>query len=144
MTLASFPRGMRVAFEPRHSSWYNEHTASVLARYNAAFCLTDTPIRRSPIWRTADWGYVRFHQGRANPAPCYGRTALQTWAERLAFHFDQTDTVFVYFNNDHGGCAVRDAHRFALAARRVGLAPTRVPNARDSSLVLARGPEPNP
>ncbi len=76
-TLAAFPAGVRVAFEPRHPSWYTDETASLLSRYNVAFCLSDTPARRSPVWRTADWGYVRFHQGRADPTPCYGRTALR-------------------------------------------------------------------
>ena len=37
--------------------------------------------------------------------------------------------VYVFFNNDPGACAVRDARRFALAAARAGLAPTRVPAA---------------
>jgi hypothetical protein len=50
------------------------------------------------------------------------------------------DEVFIYFNNDRGGCAVRDAHRFALATRRVGLSPTRVPTSREASLSVARPP----
>ena len=27
----------------------------------------------TPLWRTADWGYLRFHEGRATPRPRYGR-----------------------------------------------------------------------
>jgi hypothetical protein len=37
----------------------------------------------------------------------------------------------VYFNNDPEGCAPRDARRFALAAARAGLEPTRVPAAAE-------------
>jgi uncharacterized protein YecE (DUF72 family) len=53
----------------------------------------------------------------------------------LATLWGDDDDVFVYFNNDHGGCAVRDAHRFAAAVERAGLTGTRVPNAREASLV---------
>jgi uncharacterized protein YecE (DUF72 family) len=102
------------------------------------FCLTDTPQRKSPLWRTAEWGYLRLHAGRAHPAPCYGRTALTNWAGRLADLWDRSEDVYIYFNNDHGGCAVRDAHRFALAAERAGLHPTRVPTSREASLMMER------
>jgi uncharacterized protein YecE (DUF72 family) len=137
-TLAAFPRNVRVVFEPRHASWYVDPVRETLREHNAAFCLMDTPRRPAPHWRTADWGYLRLHEGRAQPPPCYGRTALRTWAERLAGLWSTEEDVFVYFNNDTGGCAVRDAHRFALAVRHAGLVPTRVPDARESSLRQGR------
>ncbi|HEX4218215.1 MAG TPA: DUF72 domain-containing protein [Acidimicrobiales bacterium] len=130
-TLSLFPSGTRIAFEPRHDSWHRDETADLLSRHHAAFCLSDAPGRRSPRWRTADWGYLRLHAGRATPAPCYGRTALRSWAERLAERWTPDEDVYVYFNNDHRACAVRDAHRFASAVERVGLRPSRVPSARE-------------
>ena len=133
-TLDAFPSHVRVAFEPRHESWFSDEVADILAQHQAALCLSDTPRRKAPLWRTADWGYVRLHEGRANPAPCYGRTALTSWAARLAGLWDDSEDVYVYFNNDHGGCAVRDAHRFALASAHAGLSPTRVPTSREASL----------
>jgi uncharacterized protein YecE (DUF72 family) len=140
-TLEMFPSEVRVAFEPRHESWYQESTAQLLADHEAAFCLSDSPAsraRKTPLWRTARWGYVRFHEGRATPHPCYGTTALHTWAERLAERWDRSDDLYAYFNNDHGGCAVRDAHRLALALAKVGLEPTRVPTAREATLTPHR------
>ena len=129
-----------MAFEPRHESWYTDEVADILKQHGAAFCLSDTPQRKSPLWRTADWGYLRLHEGRSNPAPCYGRTALTNWAARLADLWDRDEDVYVYFNNDHGGCAVRDAHRFALAADHAGLVPTRVPTSREASLTIEAKP----
>ena len=73
--LAAFPRHIRVAFEPRHDSWHADDVASVLSRHRAAFCMSDSSGRRSPLWRTTNWGYVRFHAGRARPSPCYGPAA---------------------------------------------------------------------
>lgn len=130
-TLAAFPASVRVAVEPRHETWYRDELAVLLSEHKAAYCMSDSPGSRAPRWRTTDWGYVRFHEGRARPHPCYGRRALDGWAERLAGLFDPGHDVYAFFNNDHNACALRDAHRFAAAVRRAGLQPTRVPSARD-------------
>ena len=125
--LRCFPPGIRVALEPRHQTWFNDRVLELLAARDAAMCLTDRARRRSPVWRTAGWTYLRFHEGVAEPWPCYGRQALATWAEALAATWGPAADAYVYFNNDPGGCAVRDAVRFAAAAQRTGLRPTRTP-----------------
>jgi uncharacterized protein YecE (DUF72 family) len=111
-TLDAFPASIKVAVEFRHPSWYTEETAAVLREHDAAFCLADSPRTRTPVWRTASWGYLRMHEGRASPRPCYGHQSLQTWARRLAELFDSTEDVFVYFNNDTNACAVVNAGQF--------------------------------
>ncbi len=126
-TLECFPASVRVAVEPRHGTWFTDRIVELLRDRGAALCLTDRARRRSPVWRTADWTYLRFHEGTATPRPCYGRQALASWAETLAATWGAVGDVYVYFNNDPGGCAVRDAVRFAAAARRAGLFPTRTP-----------------
>ncbi|HWC40199.1 MAG TPA: DUF72 domain-containing protein [Acidimicrobiales bacterium] len=126
-TLDRFPSAVRVAVELRHESWFTDETAALLADHGTALCWADGPKLRTPLWRTADWGYVRFHEGRATPHPCYGRAALTTWARRLADTWGEDADVFAFFNNDERGCAVRDATVLAAAARRTGLSPTRVP-----------------
>jgi uncharacterized protein YecE (DUF72 family) len=137
-TLRCFPTGTRVAFEPRHDSWFTSSLATLLHDHNAALCLSDQRGPKGPRWRTASWGYLRMHEGRAQPHPCYGRTALRSWAGRLADLWEDSEDVFVYFNNDHGGCAVRDAHQFASAVRMAGRSPTRVPDARTATLQAVR------
>jgi uncharacterized protein YecE (DUF72 family) len=82
----------------------------------------------SKLWRTADWGYLRLHEGAGKPRPCYGKQALGAWARRIADSFAPEEDVYVYFNNDPNCCAVRDSIVFAEACRTVGLAPTRVPD----------------
>jgi uncharacterized protein YecE (DUF72 family) len=76
-TLAAFS-GLKVAVEFRHPSWYVPETQQALADAGAALCITDTAGRRTPLWRTSTWGYVRFHAGRARPSSCYGRAALDS------------------------------------------------------------------
>lgn len=132
--LLQFVPETRVAFEPRHDSWFTEETAELLARRDVAWVLTDGLGLRAPRWRTASWGYARLHQGRASPPPCYGRRALHSWAERLAAMWSPGEEVFVYFNNDGCGCAVHDARALARAAARAGLVPTRVPRAAEATL----------
>lgn len=124
-TLRSFSESHRVAFEARHESWFTNDVRSVLESHGAALCLTDRRNRRSPIWRTTNWTYVRLHEGTASPSPSYGRRALDGWADRIASQWDPEEDVFCYFNNDENGRAPVDAHRFALSLKRHGLNPTR-------------------
>ncbi|MBA3350158.1 MAG: DUF72 domain-containing protein [Actinobacteria bacterium] len=127
-TLSCFGRRARVVVEFRHPSWFTDQVRSVLTEHDAALCLADRESRCvTPLWRTATWGYVRWHSGRAEPPPCYGRTALRSWAERIAGLWGPGEDVFAYFNNDPLGCAPRDAGEFALEAKRADLQPTRVP-----------------
>jgi uncharacterized protein YecE (DUF72 family) len=132
--LDRFPKDARVAVEPRDDSWFDDRVRGVLEERGAALCLADSPRRRTPAWRTAPWGFVRFHEGRASPHPCYGERALATWAERIASLWDADADVYCYFNNDTHACAVRDAVAFARLARRAGLRPTRVPEASEVAL----------
>ncbi len=129
-TLDAMPPGVRVAVEFRHDAWFRDETYGLLREHDAALCLADRGSRPvTPLERTASWGYVRFHAGRASPEPCYGRTAVDSWAARIAARWSARADVYAFFNNDTRACALRDAHRFALAARRHGLHPTRVPSA---------------
>jgi uncharacterized protein YecE (DUF72 family) len=66
----------------------------------------------TPLWRTADWGYLRFHEGTADPWPRYTDQALQTWADRVASTWSGSAPVYAYFNNDQNGAAVVDAANF--------------------------------
>jgi uncharacterized protein YecE (DUF72 family) len=134
--LDAFPAGVRVAVEFRHASWFTDEVRSILEERGAALCLADRRGPRTPIWRTADWTYVRFHEGRALPRPCFGRVALATWARRIADLWGPDDEVYAYFNNDRRACAPRDAARFARQCERAGLLPSRTPAVR--SIRVAR------
>jgi uncharacterized protein YecE (DUF72 family) len=127
--LAAFPTGTRVAVEPRHESWWTDDVRRLLERHGAALTWADRLGRPvTPLWRTTDWGYVRFHEGRAQPWPRYGRAALASWIDRIAAAFDDGADVHVYFNNDPGGAAVSDAATLGRIAARAGRTVTRTPN----------------
>ena len=126
--LAEFPPHVRVAVEPRHDSWWVDEVRDALTKHRAALCWADRHSRPvTPLWRTADWGYLRLHQGRFRPG--YGSGALTGWVRRIGDGFGRTPEVFVYFNNDQRAAAPADAGRFLRAAERHGL-----PVARESPI----------
>ncbi|HET6360096.1 DUF72 domain-containing protein [Streptomyces sp.] len=130
--LSCFPRAVRVAVEFRHTSWWEaeRELRAVLERHGSALCWADRASRPvTPLWRTASWGYVRFHGGIAEPPPRYGRQALTSWAGRIADAWPDEDDVYVYFNNDVGGAAVVDAAKFARAAAALDRTVSRTPPA---------------
>ena len=80
------------------------------------------------MWRTADWGYLRFHQGAADPWPRYGRAALRSWLDRLMAAWPDEAPVYAYFNNDAAGAAIADSTAFGTLARHADRTVTRVPS----------------
>ena len=129
--LAQFPAAIRVAVEPRHDSWWTDEVRDLLAARNAALVWADrqgTAI--TPGWRTADWGYLRCHEGDGEQWPRYRERTLRAWAERCAADFPDEADVYVYFNNDQRGAAPFDAAAIAAADRGIGRNPTRAWPAR--------------
>lgn len=120
--LRCFPASVRVAVEPRHSSWWTAERPlrTLLEHHDAALCWADRASRPiTPLWRTASWGYLRLHAGAAHPFPHYGPQSLTSWSRRIHEAWPTADTdVYAYFNNDQGGAAVTDAEHFARKATR--------------------------
>ncbi len=105
--LAGLPRG-RHAVEFRDAGWYTEETCAVLDRHGAAFCEHDL-VRRAPPRLTGGFRYVRFHGHTGKYSGRYGAAALRPYAADYLASARRGEDVFVYFNNDVGGHAVRDA-----------------------------------
>jgi len=129
--LELIPPRMRVAVEFRHDSWFTGEVRSLLTEHGAALCLADRQGVLAPAWRTTDWGYVRFHDGRGDPRPCYSPPEMADWASRVTDLWSPDEDVFAYFNNDPRACALRDAIVFAEQVGRCGMPTTRVPGHHD-------------
>jgi uncharacterized protein YecE (DUF72 family) len=123
--LTAFAGRVRVAVELRHESWWVPAVRDMLAAHDAALCWADRSAKPvGPLWRTATFGYLRMHEGRATPIPRYGSRALDSWLDRITDAFPDEADVFTYFNNDTDAAAIHDARSFAQrAARRGALAP---------------------
>jgi len=116
----------RHAIELRHRSWFVPEVAARLRAAGIAVCLGDAPD--FPMWRevTADFVYVRLHGHTRKYASSYSAAALRRWAADAVAWRDRGLDVFVYFDNDAEGHAVRNARTFAQLiagaahARRAG------------------------
>ena len=108
---------VRPALEFLHPTWFRDDVYQVLEDSNAALVLVDRAGTRTEPVVTGGWSYVRFHQGTRGTAG-YRRDTLDRWADRLT-GLDAGE-VFVYFNNDPGAAAPRDAARLITMLRRRG------------------------
>jgi uncharacterized protein YecE (DUF72 family) len=104
--LRTLPKTMRPSFEFRDATWENDDVYAALDGAGAAYVLADRPGWRIGDVVTGDWSYIRLHQGRRT-TPFYSRDKLHKWADRIA-ELPARD-VYVYFNNDELGAAVKDA-----------------------------------
>jgi uncharacterized protein YecE (DUF72 family) len=104
--LHALPVGMQAAFEFRHESWHRDDVLAALDDAGAAWVIAHRPHARPALDVTGGWSYVRFHQGTLL-GPAYPAPTLRRWSKKLSNLAARQ--VFVYFNNDPGGAAVRDA-----------------------------------
>ncbi len=106
--LDDLPPG-RHAFEFRHESWFVPEVYDRLRERGVALVIGDDPERPFQTHEmTADWTLVRFHKGSQGRKGNYSAAELETWARRLAQWRRRTE-IFVYFNNDARGHAVKNA-----------------------------------
>ncbi len=106
--LGAFP-GQRYALEFRDRTWLQPAVYDLLERAGVALCLPvgwGVPL---DIRLTAGWTYIRMHSGSEGVR--YGEDELRLWAGRVDAFRKQGMDVYVYFNNDPDGHAIRDAER---------------------------------
>jgi uncharacterized protein YecE (DUF72 family) len=116
--LAELPQG-RHAFEFRHESWFTDEVYDLLREQGVALVIGDESSRwtSTPLVRTADWTYLRFHHGSRGRHGNYSESELAKWARRIAQWRRDTE-VYAYFNNDWEGNAIRNAR---LLKSKLGL-----------------------
>lgn len=81
----------------------------LLRRHNVAFCLHDWHGIQWPKELTADFTYIRFHGSGTRYGGNYPPKKVQAWTERLLKWEPTLLAAYVYFNNDIGGHAIRNA-----------------------------------
>ena len=111
--LEQMPLWIKVAVEFRHPSWHTEEVFSLLERSGAAYCVMSGAHLPCILRATGSFVYVRLHGPDANNlyGGSYSDDDLHWWADRIHEWESQGRTVFVYFNNDGEGNAVRNASK---------------------------------
>ncbi len=92
--LATIPRGLRAAFEFRHTSWFGDDIFHMLHEYNIALCVAETEERTTPDVVTADFCYYRFRK------PTYTPDERRDMVDRTQQHLGQNRDVFAYFKHE--------------------------------------------
>ena len=109
--LQTLPRNLTHVVEFRDPTWYVDDVFDALAAHGVSLCLHDmegSATRRRLVGPVV---YMRFH-GPARYRGRYSRQRLIASAAWCADRLSDGVPVYVYFNNDIGGHAPRDAIRF--------------------------------
>ena len=108
--LRSLPARHQYVFEFRDPSWLTPEVYDPLKEHNAAFCIHDFRGERTPREITADFTYVRMHGPRkAAYSGSYPTRVLKEWGEQIQQWQDELKDIYVYFNNDAEGNAIKNA-----------------------------------
>ena len=105
--LSMLPPEFRFSLEFRHDSWLTDEVFDRLRDRQIALCIPDHPKMPQALVTTAGFAYVRMHMGARGIG--YSAAALQRWADRVLSWRAVGMDVFVYFNNDAEGYAIKNA-----------------------------------
>lgn len=117
--LQALPPEFNYAFEFRHPDWIRDEAFSLLRKYNASYCVHDMPESRSPVLTTSNIAYVRFHGWSGTYAGSYSDSQLNGWANTLLKWEKEGIESYVYFNNDLGGHAPRNAMKLRELTKQI-------------------------
>ncbi|MBV9107472.1 MAG: DUF72 domain-containing protein [Verrucomicrobia bacterium] len=95
--LDSVPAGMRLAFEFRHSSWFDDEIFTHLKSHNAALCIAESSDLATPNIATTDFGYLRLRRED------YKTEDIVRWARFIELQKPRWSHAFVYFKHEESG-----------------------------------------
>ncbi|MCD6319446.1 MAG: DUF72 domain-containing protein [Candidatus Desulfofervidaceae bacterium] len=101
----------RHAFEFRHPSWFNPEIYQLVKSFNMSVCHVDWPGLKVEVPTDFSFIYLRRHGPPEERlyTGCYSPKDIQRDADFVKKQAEQGKDVFVYFNNDAFGHAVRNA-----------------------------------
>lgn len=114
--LRKLPKGKIHVFEFRGDSWFTKEVFKILDSHNVSFCIHDMPYVKCPDSVTGKVAYLRFHGATAIYQGGYPLSTLRRWARWISVQAKKRD-VYVYFNNDTEGHAVKDAMKLKKLLR---------------------------
>jgi uncharacterized protein YecE (DUF72 family) len=108
--LESLPKRHKYVIEIRDESWLVPEVYALLRRHKTAFCIHDFADMKIPHEITANFTYIRFHgPTSAKYFGSYSQEQLREWARLIEDWSGRLSAIYVYFNNDPGGEAVKNA-----------------------------------
>ncbi len=92
--LEKAPKGVRIAFEFRHATWFDDEVWATLRAHAASLCVAEGEKLETPMVATADWGYVRLRRDE------YTDAVIAEWAEKILAQ--PWKEAFVFLKHDDG------------------------------------------
>ncbi len=103
-------KDLRLAFEFRHATWFDDPVYEILEQHGAALVIAHSqPYPQAPCLVTAPFVYLRFHGPGRLFASEYSREELEGWAKKIRTWLTRGMAVYAYFNNDYHGYALENA-----------------------------------
>ncbi|MBI2361257.1 MAG: DUF72 domain-containing protein [Deltaproteobacteria bacterium] len=102
-------RNLRIVLEVRHESWLAQEVYDLLEDAGWTLCLADYPGLEREAPALGPFCYIRRHGTTALYGGCYSDEQLAQDAKFAAKLAGQGKNVYIYFNNDAEGYAVRNA-----------------------------------
>jgi uncharacterized protein YecE (DUF72 family) len=98
----------RWVLEFRHPSWHTNEVYRLLAAHEVALCIPVGGGLHPDRITTAAFTYLRMHRG-TEPRGGFTTEELKTWRATVEALSSVGKDVYIYFNNDWEGFAIRDA-----------------------------------
>ncbi len=103
-------RGIRLAMEFRHASWYKDETYEILKKHGCALVIAQSErYPQAPYVPTARFLYIRMHGPGTLFASSYSQDQLASWAVQIKKWLAKMESVHIYFNNDFHAYAIENA-----------------------------------
>jgi len=100
---------LHFAFEFRHKSWCHDKIYKLLKKHNVAWVVADSPKYPKAEVITTAFVYIRLHGSKVLFSSKYTKKELSSLAQKIKKWLKQRLGVYVYFNNDISGYAVKNA-----------------------------------
>ena len=109
--LANIPPALLLVFEFRDPSWHNNEIYGLLKSRSVGFCIFDSDGFTAPLVAEGNLIYLRLHGPSSAYAGNYRAPGLRLWVDRARAWNRQSKEVFLLFDNDEKGYAVKNATR---------------------------------
>jgi uncharacterized protein YecE (DUF72 family) len=113
--LDELPPNQRLVFEFRDPTWHNDEVYGLLASRSVAFCIFDGGGTTTPMIAEGDLVYIRLHGPGTAHTGTYRAPGLRNWVDRAQGWNRASKDVFLFFDNDERGYAIKNG------ARAIGL-----------------------
>jgi len=100
---------LKIVFEFRNRTWFCNEIFDILQETNSSLCFSDMPDFEIDEPVTSDFVYIRKHGAHDKYSSSYSDDELNTEAEKIKKWKKKDKDVYIFFNNDAYGYAVKNA-----------------------------------